>query len=194
MREFEKEHFKACLHNPLEEDFFHNSDRLQEICSNERTMAYIIMVYDPNSPLRKEYGELPLRKKAAAELSGFNLEEADTDPTDEFLNSVIDFLKLVNNRLWASIVSIEAVIWEMTGKLIKPIEMVGAGADKDRLAAVNMKPTTANSLVELNEMLDKLLIKFYGGDDIVKKKADSRPLGSDPQSVAKALKEANENV
>lgn len=157
-------------------------------------MAYIIMVYDPYSPLRKEYSELPLRKKAAAELSGFNLEEAEMDPTDEFLNSVIDFLKLVNNRLWASIVSIEAVIWEMIGKLIKPIESVGAGADKDKLAAVNMKPTTANSLVELNNELDKLLIKFYGGDDIIKKKADSRPLGSDPQSVAKALKEANENV
>lgn len=185
--EFTEKDFSRCLHNPLSEDFFENSDRLQEISPDKRMMAYIIMVYDPKSPMRKEYSELPLRKQAAMELSGWTIPE-DENTMIDVTESIVDYLKYVNNRLWSSIVAIESTIWEMIERLFRPIETVGAGEDKDKLAAVNMKTATSGHLVELNNVLDGLITKFCDHDEGVRESVSNKPMIFSSEAIAAAMK------
>lgn len=190
---FDKEDFNSCMHNPMEAGFYDNSERLQEIAPDATTMAYIIMVYDPQSPIRKEFPELPLMKLKAADLTGFDLEH-ELDDSIDFYDCVIKYLKYADNRTWASIVSLEATVWEMTGKLLKPVVVVGNGGDKDRLAGVNMKPMTAVKLTELNELLDSLTHKFYSGDETLKKRAKKKRMNFSSEGIAKAIKEQEEII
>lgn len=193
MELFSKEDFNSCMHNPLEPGFYDRSERLQEIAPDATTMAYIIMVYDPQSPIRKEFPELPLMKLKAADLTGFVLDH-ELDDSIDFYDCVIKYLKYADNRTWASIVSLEATVWEMTGKLLKPVVVVGNGGDKDRLAGVNMKPMTAVKLTELNELLDSLTHKFYSGDDTLKKKARKKRRDFSSEGIAKAIKEQEDII
>jgi hypothetical protein len=70
---------------------------------------------------------------------------------------IINFLKIVQNRIWAMIVSIEQTIWEYNLRLLSPISKGESDKDKDLVSAVNMKSKMAEDLGIMNDRLDGYL-------------------------------------
>lgn len=175
--------FRTCLFNPMEDDFWYSSEQLQAIGS-EKAVKYVICLFDPGSPLRKEYTELAKRREVAAEIADFTDEDlkADLKPV------ILGYLRLVKSRLWATIIAIELTIWEMVDKLATPVQLVGAGQDKDRLAAVNMKPETAEKLIQLNEKLDALILKYCDNSDDLKPAVEEEVTIFKAESIANMIK------
>ena len=154
--------FRKCRFNPLEEDFWVSATELHSM-GGERLMKWVIMVYDPGSPLIKKHPDLGDRKLEAEVLSGHL---SDNDHLEA--EAVTSFLRLINKRRWASTMAIENALWEMIEMIQKPVEEVGAGQDKDKLAASNMKKTTAENIVALNCMLDQLYSEFDPQEEAAK--------------------------
>ncbi|WP_460766488.1 hypothetical protein [Niabella terrae] len=148
--------FKKCLYNPDDIDFWLKADALEEL-GGEKQMRWVIAVYDPKSPLVKKYPDLKDRRLHGSEYAGYEPDGSETE-------AIMGYLKLVNSRVWAAISAIETAMWEQMEFLIKPVMTVGAGEDKDKLAAVNMKKVTAESVMTLNEMLETLSEKFNPDD------------------------------
>ena len=185
--ELKKEAFRKCIFNPLDEDFAAKSGRLMVINDNVPMMKFIVAMYDPGSPLRSTYPELDLRAVAAAQVARYDLPEEWMD--ENMVNAVVEFLKIVNNRTWTMIVSIEQALWEYATRLLLPITKVGAGQDKDTIAAVNMKNATADNMISLDDKLESLLKKFYSDPELEKAAREKGKVSRySSESIAKALK------
>lgn len=171
--------FSKCRYNPLSEDFWEHAKPELGKHGSENAMRWIVATYDPNSPLLKKYPSLKDRRAASSQIFDYEAAGLETE-------AIIAFLKVVNSRKWASIVAIETALWEQMEVIMKPIEFVGAGQDKDKLAAVNMKNATAESIVELNAKLDSLMEQFQTEDkaDTIKTEKTKRP--TRPEDFAKA--------
>lgn len=199
---FGKKDFDKCLFNPLEELFWFSSKKLQEI-GTEVMVKYVIMMYDPYSPLRREYQDIEERSRVAQDISGYkeytapviesddeddNEDVIEEDDSNDITRTIIGYLRLVKSMEWAMIVSIEAAVWELSQRLLQPIKFVGAGQDKDKLAAVNMKSNTVSSMVDMHEKLKSLKLKFYEGDIELQEKAEEvQDIKYNPQGIAKAM-------
>lgn len=203
--EYKKENFEQCLFNPFDKKIL-SIPRLKELSDDEKLLKYIICLYDPKSPLFKEFPDLKARKEQAALIAGYDfatdekrLEELfsfqspeiekkfdhegveiipDDKKTD--VDIVMEFLQIVRSREWGTICAIEQTIWEFNQTLLTPIDI--RGRDKDLVSAVNMKSQIVTSLIKLNEELDTLIMKFYGSDDDLKKAQSIQRFT--PQSVA----------
>lgn len=177
---YQKEQFNRTLFNPLEKNLLKTYPRLLGLFPNEderpieereKLLRYVIALYDPASPLQKEYPELLVRKEMAALLAGFDLAKDEARLVelyscldDSVVELIIAYLKIVRNRTWSMIVSIEQTVWEYNLRLLSPISK-GDKGDKDLVAAVNMKSKMAEDLGVMNERLDEYLKKFYGDDE-----------------------------
>lgn len=188
---YTKKDFERCLFNPFEKV----SPRLKELSEDEKLLKYVVALYDPQSPLFKDYPELAIRKQTAALVAGYDviidneyLESLYACNNDEETEVVINFLKIVQNRIWAMIVSIEQTIWEYNLRLLSPISKGESDKDKDLVSAVNMKSKMAEDLGIMNDRLDGYLKKFYG-DDRLEEKAEVKQLRFNPQSIASVLKD-----
>lgn len=173
--------FDKCKCNPLLDDFYIDNDALKELGGHQQ-MMWVVMVYDPNTPLLKKCQDLDARIKYAEELSGYTSDGKESD-------AIIGYLKIVNSRLWASRCAIETALWEQMKIIITPISEVGAGQDKDRLAAVNMKNSTATSIIELNDMLDALDAKFEMAPAIEKSKETEPAAKKKPVTAEQVAKQ-----
>jgi hypothetical protein len=152
---------------------------------DDRLLRYIICLYDPFSPLIKMYPDLSERKVQAALIAGYSDDKDNTDflygnEHEVIVTLIVGFLKIVNNRLWASIVSIEQVIWELNERMMLKVQVSIEDKDKDLIGALNMKPKMAKDIIELNDLLIVQMKKFYGEDEVVYHKAQKIT----PQSVA----------
>ena len=135
---------------------------------------YVIFVYDPASPFRQEYPDVPERKEAVAAFCGFKktspyysmLVESDGSTVDTLSTRLVslalcDFLRFQANDVWTNIVSYEELYY---GNLRNMMIGITDGKDKERMDA----SIAAGKLAELNEKIsDKLkvlYIKFTGND------------------------------
>jgi hypothetical protein len=169
MTDYKAEDFSKCVFNPLKKDVI--SGRAQELtekytgpCDVKSLLKYIIAVYDPKSPIVKEYPELEKRKEAGAMFAGIDEEYREklfSCENEEDAKLIIQYLKIVKSRVWGMMVSIEQTIWEYNQRLFIPIS---AEKDKDSVAAVNMKSKMAEDVVLMNERLENLSRQFYGDD------------------------------
>jgi hypothetical protein len=143
------------------------------ICPN--MVRYIILVYDPASPFRQEYPDVPERKDAVAAFCGFKktsqyyplLVEGNSEPVGEISSRLVslalcDFLKFQANDLWTNIVFYEELYYNNLRQGLLGINETQA--DKSRIdASINaIKLAEANE--KISDKLKVLYVKFTGND------------------------------
>lgn len=148
--------------------------------SEDQLIAYVLYMYDQNTPLKDQFPDLKIRKEQAAELSGYDITK-DAEVLNQiffFTNSklvdmVDEFLRKQNNRIWSMIVSNEQTFFEYQTKLLSPVE---GDRDKDILQALQIKSKIMDDLNTINDRLDSYYMKLYGEDQELLKtiKADKR--------------------
>ena len=131
MAEYTLESFKDCLFNPLHKDVLKKYPVLSEVSTNERLLKYILCLYDPKSPLIRDYrNNVANRKREAARLAGYDLSKDVKFLEDLYsfqnkiaASSAIVFLRdHIHNMLWTMIVSHEQTFYEYNERLLKPVE------------------------------------------------------------------------
>lgn len=175
---YQPEDFKQCRFNPLDKDLFTTYPQLKDFHTVDlKRLRLVIALYDPKSPLIRDYTDLGLRKQYAATLVGYSLDDKElpalfdfTDP--DFASTVNIFLKeFVSSRLWAMIVSNEQMFWEFNERLRKKVK---GQDDKAELQAVDVQRKLAESLDEINVRLEAYYDKFYHGDSLLQEAAKKK--------------------
>lgn len=148
--------------------------------ADDQMIAYVLYMYDQNTPLKEQFPDLKIRKEQAANLSGYSLSRDDKFLHDLFffvserlVQMVDEFLRKQNNRIWSMIVSNEQTFFEYQTKLLSPVE---GDRDKDILQALQIKSKIMDDLNTINDRLDSYYMKLYGEDQELLKviKADKR--------------------
>ncbi|MEJ7827162.1 MAG: hypothetical protein WKF91_03175 [Segetibacter sp.] len=199
--------FAGCLFNPLRKDIFKAYPRLTELikpfdeevddksfADHEKRIRYIIALYDPKSPLGKDYPEWTRRKQEAALLAGFNLTKDSALLTDIFtcmdefvLYGIHVFLRqFVKDRLWGKIVANEETFWEYQLRLMTPIAKMKK--DKDEMTAIVVKTKLSDDLDTIGSRVDSYKKEFYCGDEILEQVSE-QPVRLTPEKIANALKD-----
>lgn len=168
---YKKEDFNKCLYNPLsKQDWYDIEDK--------RKLQYISALYDPNSPLIREEPNLNIRKQKAANVAGFDygekelLEDMYTFNDEAFLNAVDKYLKKVQDKKWAMIVSLEQTWWEWNQRMLKPVS--SDKGDKDELQAIEIKARVRDEMMKTEKMVNDLYLQFYHGDEELNNKAQRK--------------------
>jgi hypothetical protein len=188
---YTKNDFKKCFFNPLDEDLMEN-DRVQalipaqtqindELVDDDRVIRFVFAMYDPKSPLVRDYPDLNTRKLSAATIAGFDIANKEEERLmeqlfscdSEFLVLLIkNFLKeVVKSRVWAAIQADEQVFWEFVIRLLLPITR--GDKDKDLVAAVSVKTKLSEDKENINERIDRNWSRFVGDDQQLVKKMET---------------------
>lgn len=86
---------------------------------------------------------------------------------DLIYDMVMDFLVFQGDRLWAKIVSVEAMIWDSLRRIGKPI----TGLDDKKAIDANVNQNKLIQQMDYNEqLLDKYLSEFFISDEELKDK------------------------
>jgi hypothetical protein len=137
-------------------------------------VRYIIFVYDPASPFRQEYPDVPERKDAVAAFCGFKktsqyyplLVESNGGTVDGISTRLValalcDFLRFTANDVWTNIVSLEELYY---GNLRNMLLGITDGNDKARMDASIAAFKLAEANEKISEKIKLLYIKFTGND------------------------------
>jgi hypothetical protein len=182
---YDKDDFRRCQFNPLDKNILKNNPRLQDLIGaypdedypapKESILRYILALYDPASPLVKDYPDLGSRKMAAAQVADFNLSDESLLKTvfecdnEAVASTIIGFLRdFAQNRLWAMYCSNEQTFWEYNLRLLTSIS---AEKDRDLMAAVSTKTKLSDDMEAISNRLERLQNTLYGDDEHLKKKA-----------------------
>lgn len=182
---YKKEHFDRCVFNPLGDEpivnraaeiilpEWHDDPNLEKIC------RYVILVYDPKSPLVVDERDLLYRKQQAAELACLDLNDEEvmgdiySFENEVALNFAVRYLtRYVKSKEWSAIVAIEFKYWESIKRLLTPISE--DGKDRDVLMAVQIKSQITEEVEKDIVRLDNLYKMFFGEDDVLERKAKKR--------------------
>jgi DNA-binding protein Fis len=145
---------------------------LQEVRKEERQglQVFIILMYDPESPLRTKYQDITKRKEAALSLAGLD-PESNLGLTlvsleqPELVDMVVKFLKIVNSRLWTLISINEQTFYEFSIRVMSPITGALGMDEKDVLSAATIKTKLMESCDDIHNRLLKYYREFTGDDD-----------------------------
>lgn len=136
-------------------------------------LSYLLFLYSPDSPVNKRYG-IPLieRKYQALLLSGFGHLRmkggdwaADVQTylielrNDTIINMIVDYLKLLNIKLWTEINTLEQELEEATRLRMRPVSSID---DKATLQAAEIKGKLRRDSKEIIELLTVYNRQFYG--------------------------------
>lgn len=187
MNKYVESNFKGCQFNPLAgRPLLEVFPVLEEIIAEEMRQSedldgllrYIIMVYDPKSPLVNNERDLNFRKGIAAELSGLPIDAdriqavyACTYPG--LAELICKFLvRFIKSKEWAAICAYEYKFWEAIRLLMQPIAT--DKSDREQLDAANKKDVLSASIDEGLTKLDAYYRSFFGEDDQLEKRAKKR--------------------
>lgn len=199
---YKEKDFKHCSFNPLVNgSMIDNYPRIAEIVEPEwvtspeldSLIRYIILVYDPKSPMVKNEKDLNYRKGVAAEMAGFNMEdERDLvnsifDCTHEyFVDLIIKFLiRFAKSKEFAAIIVVENCFWESAKELMKPIT---GDNSKQVLEAVQKKSAIKAELDIDIGRLEKYYKSFFGEDLDLETKAKTK---FTPESFGTSITQTN---
>jgi hypothetical protein len=161
-------------------------------------LSYLLFLYSPDSPVNKRY-RVPLieRKYQALMLSGFaHLRNkrgywADDVQTylielrnDAVINMIIDFLRLLNQRLWTEINTLEQELEESTRLRLRPVSSID---DKATLQAADIKGKLRRDTKEMLELLNIYARQFYGEAHVEEMKVKVHQARVSVESRAKQL-------
>lgn len=139
-------------------------------------MRYIVMVYDPKSPLINNERDLNYRKGVAGELAGIEdeevLESLFTSTHRYSADLTVKYLcRFVKSKEWAAICAFESSFWESIKEVIEPI--TGKNS-REKLDSVQKKSAIKEEIEKDILRLDKLYRVFFGEDDELQNKAKKR--------------------
>jgi hypothetical protein len=200
---YTKDDFRRCSMNALEENLFERYPRLLEMLPVDRSekifsqddtqqammIRYVLALYDPKSPIIKDYPDLNTRKTAAAEIAGYNLEK-DTDVlqviytcnSEYLVEFIVTYLRqIVQSRSWASITADEQTYWEFIQRMMLSINRTNK--DKDDVSAVALKTKLGEDKENIAERLERNWNRFLGDDEELKKKIQ-KAKGWSPEEMA----------
>ena len=201
--------FKGCIVNPLQKNLVENNPKLKRIIPDvlyikneegeiqelivskneaENILRYIIVMYDPKSPVTRAEKDLMKRKELAATVSGLK-------DTDDYLEQIFScshplivplavsyLMDFVKSKEWAAICAFESTFWESIKKLMEPIN----GKDsKAELESVEKKSKIKNEVDADILRLEQYYLKFFGDDKALEEKAKPKLT---PEGMAKMFK------
>lgn len=199
---YSKEDFDKCSFNPMiESSMLKAYPKLAEIIQMEwmtdnhleKVIKYVIMVFDPNSPLMS-ISNLVERKESACELCGIDRisKEVKKNILD---NSYVKILPdliikyLVNfprSRDWAILCVIENKFWETVSILMRPLEDVAE--KKDLLKSSDTKTDIIKNLKADQSDIEHYYHLIFGDDEEIEKAV--KRVSINPQYIA-SLKKGN---
>lgn len=154
--------------------------------NKEKVFKYIIMLYSKESPLNRARPAIKLedRKERSAIEAGFKKNskgEFTESVTNIFylsdkkvLSMILDYLKFMDDTLWAIKVNIEQNMWENFKILMTPIDME---KDTDTIKAADLKEKLRNQIrsmkSELATVEKELFIDQEVMDDIKQRRKAS---------------------
>lgn len=170
--------FGSCTFNPLTEEVLLTAyPRLEEIIPVEwyedkyldNLIRYVIIVYDPGSPLIYNERDLNYRKGQASELACIPQEDETLlsqvyDCSYSFLSDLIlrYLMRFAKSKEWAAICAFESSFWESIRELLVPIE----GKDsKQKLESVQKKSAIKNEIDADIKRIDQYYKAFLGHDE-----------------------------
>lgn len=178
--------YTKCFCDPTKE----LNPRVLQISNNQPMLRYIIMMYDPNSPLRKNYPELDLRKQVASQESGYDLQLQDGERSElereVLVESIILYLRMINNLTWTEMCTTEEAIWEYNRRILEPIK--SNDKEKDEMSAVKMKGTMMSELKMMNIRYKELTFEFFGEDDDLIEASKIKVSKISSEDIAKRLR------
>lgn len=136
-------------------------------------LSYLLLLYSPDSPVNKRYG-VPLleRKYQALLLAGFGhlrLKGGDWAAdvqtylielrNDTIINMIVDYLKMLNQKVWTEINTLEQELEEATRLRMRPVSSID---DKATLQAADIKGKLRRESKEIIELLNVYNRQFYG--------------------------------
>jgi hypothetical protein len=136
-------------------------------------LSYLLFLYSPDSPVNKRYG-IPLieRKYQALLLAGFgHLRKKGGDwaadvqtylielRNDTIIMMIVDYLKLLNQKVWTEINTLEQELEEATRLRMRPVSSID---DKATLQAAEIKGKLRRDSKEIIELLSVYNRQFYG--------------------------------
>lgn len=163
--------------------------------AEDKTVRYILFMYDQNSPMRHHYPDLIKRKEFSASLAGFDLDKDDVtalfdfriktetgyEPNEDLIEMVIGYLKYQNNMVWQMIVSNEQAFFEYNKRVMMPVD---GAKDKDILQAVEIKTKIMQSMDDIFQRLQKYTRELTGGDNKLEDVMTKRKMIT-PESLAR---------
>jgi hypothetical protein len=186
---YKKEQISSMIINPLCDgdilDFYPNLQTivpksLPGTSNLDKQIRFLAWVYDYNSPAVKEYSDITRRKIWAKQEVGMTT-NANYELTINFLT------KVINNRVWTLICSLESTFIEYTERVNKKIEDDDTGKEIDILKAVEIKNKLLTQMHDMIEKIDNLYSRLFAGDDSLKEEFDERNVFT-PESVAQQIK------
>lgn len=175
--------FKTCQFNPLTDEAMIDAyPKLEEIIEAEwhdesldSILRYLIMVYDPKSPLVVYERDLNYRKDAAIQLAKVPDEIAVAVLNSSHVYSaslIIKYLmRFARSKEWAAICAFESSYWESIKEVIEPISGKNS---KEKLESVQKKAAIKEEIEKDIRRLDQLYRTFFGEDDDLQAKAKRR--------------------
>lgn len=170
--------FKNCQFNPLvDQPMVQAYPKLGEIIDPEwrdenldAILRYMIIVYDPRSPLAINERDLNHRKGIAIDLAHIDesLSECIINSTHEYGPAlIVRFLfRFVRTKEWAAICAFEAAFKESIIEVMKPIT---GKSSREILDAVQKKAAIKDEIEKDIKRLDALYRTFYGEDEELQK-------------------------
>ena len=184
--------------------------KLKEIVGDidDRSIRYLLLMYDQNSPLKDQYPDLGRRKAFAAAIAGFSdkeerVQELESfsrrrkdkngnlavndkgemvvEPCEDILEVLSRFLVYQSNRIWSMIVANEAAFYEYHKKVM--VEVTDGG-DKDMLQAVTIKTKLMESMDDIDKRLKVYYRELSGEDKYLEESLNKRKkLSAESQAV-----------
>lgn len=194
---YKKKDFDHCFFNPMtEQGMIQAYPRLQEILIPEydradldRMLRYIIMMYDPKSPLVYNERDIKNRRNVAADLAGLT-GELILDSVFQFTHDYLADLtfsylqRFVKSKEWAAIIALEFTYWEAVKKLLEPIKDKNS---RNVLISVQLKSAIKLEMLGDIDKLDGLYKTFFGEDKqlegIIKKRLTPEMVASSGLAV-----------
>lgn len=172
--------FEKCRFNPLKRNLFKAYPELGNLSNdpnyNESIARFIIITYDPGSPVIKKYRELKQRKVAAcelAEITDANLISQLHELSVSFVVEAIDvYLKnYAKSMLWYMISANEQTFFEYGKRMMEPIKDAES-REKDLISAIATKSKLSEDMETIYERVKKGYNELYD-DDVLQEKATS---------------------
>lgn len=176
--------FKNCQFNPLtDQEMLDAYPKLGEIIDVEwhddnldTILRYMIMVYDPKSPLISYERDLNYRKDTAillAKIEDETIAAAVVNSTHIYSPALfIKYLmRFARSKEWAAICAFESSFWESIKEVIEPIS---GKTSKEKLDSVQKKAAIKEEIEKDIRRLDQLYRTFFGEDDELQLKAKRR--------------------
>lgn len=176
--------FKNCQFNPLvDQPMLDVYPKLSEIVDSEwhdefldSILRYMIMVYDPKSPLISYERDLNYRKDTAillAKIENEDLAAAIINSTHTYSPALfIKYLmRFARSKEWAAICAFESSFWESIKEVIEPISGKNS---REKLDSVQKKAAIKEEIEKDIRRLDQLYRTFFGEDEELQIKAKRR--------------------